>query len=79
MKASVVDLRYKTKEVLRALERRETVTILYHGKVRGTIVPAGDRPPTRVTEHPFFGMTATDTRRVQEVLDELRGGRSRAL
>ncbi len=36
MKASTVDLRYKMKEILRALralERRETVTILYHGKV----------------------------------------------
>ncbi len=33
MKASIVDLRYKMKEILRALERRETVTILYHGKV----------------------------------------------
>ncbi len=79
MSASIVDLRYKMREVLRALERRETVTILYHGKVRGTIVPAGEQPQTRVSAHPFFGMTATDTRRVQDVLDELRGGRFRAL
>ena len=32
MKASIVDLRYKMKEVLAALKRNETVHILYHGK-----------------------------------------------
>ena len=40
MEASVVDLRYKMKDVLEALERRETVRILYHGKLKGTIIPA---------------------------------------
>ena len=39
MKATVSDLRCKMGDVLRALHRRETVTILYHGKVKGTIVP----------------------------------------
>ncbi len=79
MHASIVDLRYKMKEVLRALERRETVTILYHGRVKGTIVPVEERARTSVATHPFFGMTATDTRSVAAVLDELRGGRFRAL
>lgn len=79
MHASIVDLRYKMKDILRALERRETVTILYHGKVKGTIVPAERHPEPRVTAHAFFGMTADDTRPVEAVLDELRGGRLRAL
>jgi antitoxin (DNA-binding transcriptional repressor) of toxin-antitoxin stability system len=79
MHASIVDLRYKMKDILRALERRETVTILYHGKVKGSIVPAERHPEPRVTTHAFFGMAADDTRPVEAVLDELRGGRFRAL
>ncbi len=44
MKASVDDLRYKMNEVLKALDRREKVTLIYHGKVKGTIVPFEKRP-----------------------------------
>ena len=79
MQASIVDLRYKMKEILRALERRETVTILYHGKKRGTIVPAERAAEPRVTAHPFFGMRADDAHSVETVMDRLRGGRFRAL
>ena len=39
MKASVVDLRYRMKDVLKALRRRESVEILYHGKTAGIILP----------------------------------------
>ncbi len=79
MQASIVDLRYRMKDILRALERRETVTILYHGKVKGTIVPAERDAEPRVTAHPFFGMRADDARPVEKVIDALRGGRFRAL
>jgi antitoxin (DNA-binding transcriptional repressor) of toxin-antitoxin stability system len=79
MQASIVDLRYKMKEILRALERRETVTILYHGKKKGRIVPAERDAEPRVTAHPFFGMRADDARSVEKVIDRLRGGRFRAL
>jgi antitoxin (DNA-binding transcriptional repressor) of toxin-antitoxin stability system len=79
MQASIVDLRYKMKDILRALERRETVTILYHGKVKGTIVPAARDVEPRVTAHPFFGMRADDARPVEKVVEELRAGRFRAL
>jgi hypothetical protein len=34
MEASVLDLRYRMDEVLKALDRREKVIILYHGKVK---------------------------------------------
>ena len=54
MKATVVDLRYRMKEVLTALDRREKVIILYHGKVKGTIIPAGATTTIDVEEHPFF-------------------------
>jgi len=37
MKANVVDLRYKMNDVLKALDRNEQVTVLYHGKVKGII------------------------------------------
>ena len=42
MNATFVDLRYKTAEILAALDKREHVTILYHGKPRATIVPLGE-------------------------------------
>jgi len=79
MQASIVDLRYKMRDILRALERRETVTVLYHGKVRGTIVPAERAAEPRVAAHPFFGMRTGDARPVEKVVEELRGGRFRAL
>lgn len=34
-----MDLRYKMNDVLKALDRNERVTILYHGKIKGVIVP----------------------------------------
>jgi len=34
MRASVVNLRYKMKDVLEALEKNEKVTILYHSRKR---------------------------------------------
>ena len=39
MKASVVDLRYKMNDILKALDRNETVSVLYHGKMKGVIIP----------------------------------------
>ncbi|MEK6766582.1 MAG: type II toxin-antitoxin system Phd/YefM family antitoxin [Planctomycetota bacterium] len=56
MKASVIDLRYKMKDVLKALDRKEEVTILYHGKVTGVIVPVNNKKYKKVKDHPFFGM-----------------------
>ena len=56
MEASVLDLRYKMKTVLEALERREEVRILYHGKIKGTIVPASRKREAKIADHPFFGM-----------------------
>ena len=79
MEASVVDLRYKMKEVLEALERREKVEILYHGKVKGTIVPPPVVRGSKVAGHPFFGMKAESGKTVREEINELRGGRHNAL
>ena len=75
MKATIVELRYKMKEVLKALEQRENVTILYHGKVKGTIIPAKTNSIAKVEEHPFFGMNRNDSASVKELMDKLRGSR----
>lgn len=81
MKASVVDLRTKMKEVLQALGRHEQVEILYHGKVAGIITSPKMRlkKRTRVQDHPLFGMhrDAHKGRSVGEIMDGLRGGRYR--
>ena len=77
MKASALDLRYRMNEVLKALDRRERVSLLYHGKVKGAIVPIGGKGTVRNPDHPFFGMGATEEGSVTAVMDRLRGGRYR--
>lgn len=77
MKASVVDLRYKMKNILKALDRNETVTIMYHGKEKGIIIPSTLSTDLRVSQHPFFGMRAIDnTKSVEDVMEELRSSRN---
>jgi prevent-host-death family protein len=57
MKASIVDLRYHMKDVLRALDRGEPVTVLYRGKEKARLVPiAADTPKMKVEDHPACGM-----------------------
>lgn len=76
MNASILDLRYKTNDILAALDKRERVTILYHGKPRGTIIPLeNDTSAGKVCEHEFFNMYAKETEAVEDVMERLRGGR----
>ena len=72
MKASIVDLRYKTKDILKALERNESVTVLYHGKVRGVIKPVKEKSVAKVKGHAFFGMDKKPEATVLEELGNLR-------
>jgi len=72
MKASIVDLRYKTREILEALDRNESVTVLYHGRVKGIIHPAGQPSRRMICEHPFFGMHADAEGSVEEAMERLR-------
>jgi hypothetical protein len=72
MKASIVDLRYKTKDILKALEKNETVTVLYHGKVKGVIKPVKEKFAGKVEDHPFFGMIEQYEETVLEQLGHLR-------
>lgn len=76
MKASVVDLRYKMNDVLKALDRNEEITIFYRGKVKGVLVPSKKKTQLKIVDHPFFGMfVEADKTSVQEELDYLRRAR----
>ncbi len=72
MKASIIDLRYKTKDILKALDRNESVTVLYHGKVKGVIKPTREKLLTKVKDHPFFGMGSKNEETVIEEMENLR-------
>ena len=69
MKATVVDLRYRMNDILKALAMNEKVTVLYHGKVKGVLVPVAQNKDMSMTDHPFFGMSSQDSNK--SVLDEL--------
>lgn len=76
MEASIVDLRYDTKNVILALRRNEKVKIYYHNKLIGTIVP--ERPKLgkkKLKNHPFFGMYSDEKQSVEWQMDRLRGER----
>ena len=58
MTATIVDLRNHMKDVLRAIDRGETVTILYRGKEKAKLTPvnqAAEAAP-RMEDQPIFGM-----------------------
>jgi len=78
MKASVIDLRYRMNEILKAIDRNEEVTILYHGKVKGVIKPNISKGRRRISDHPFFNMCPSK-KSVHEVMADLRGDRYRAI
>jgi prevent-host-death family protein len=79
MKATAKEMRFKTKEILAAIERGEEVTITYRGKEKAKIVPLEQERSTNTgeEEEPLFGIWRTNKRvaDVNAYLDELRGGR----
>ncbi|MEM1157833.1 MAG: type II toxin-antitoxin system prevent-host-death family antitoxin [Verrucomicrobiota bacterium] len=77
MKAKIIDLRYRTKDVLASLERGEPVEITSHGKLKGVIEPvkpAAQQQAMRVQDHPMFG-SLPDEETVEAKIDQLRGTR----
>lgn len=74
MKASIVDLRYHMRDVLKALGRNEEVEVLFHKKTIGIISPIKKISIKKVEDHPFFGM-AKGTASVNETMKKIRGGR----
>lgn len=75
MEASIVELRYKMNDVLRALDRKEEVTVLYRGKVKGTIKPVQSSTEADALKHPFFGSEKGRCETIADKMDKLRGGR----
>jgi len=73
MKASVLDLRRRMAEVLKALDRNESVKILYRGRERAVLVPVGmtQRKGRLVKEHAAFGMWK-DHDQLQDVAAHVR-------
>ena len=78
MKATILDLRYHMKDVLRALERSEVVQILYHGKLKGILVPPKKESKKNIEDHPFFGMCKDEKESVDKQMQKLRGDRYNA-
>lgn len=57
MNVSTVDLRYRTKDILRAVERGESVTVLHRGKEKARIVPpAAKRAAPKLRTPEAFGL-----------------------
>jgi antitoxin (DNA-binding transcriptional repressor) of toxin-antitoxin stability system len=58
MKATIVDLRRRMADVLRALDRNEAVKVFYRGRERAILVPVGivKHEAGSVMEHSAFGM-----------------------
>ena len=58
MKATFLDLRKRSKDIVRALDRNQSVTLYYRGKAKGVILPAS-RPKAGmipIRDHRAFGM-----------------------
>ena len=78
MEATVVDLRYRMNDVLKALDRSESVSVLYRGKVKGVIQPVARASTARLRDHAFFG-SRESAESVEKTVERLRGGRYRDL
>ena len=75
MKASFVDLRKRSSEIIRALHRKEQVTVLYRGKPAAVMQPIGceaDQPKVRAADHAAFGLWA-EREDLSDVAAHVRG------
>jgi prevent-host-death family protein len=81
MKVSVLDLRRRMKDILRAVDRGESVTILRRGRAWAVSVPEGRSSAARddVRTQAAFGMwkNREDLRDVAGFVRRIRQGRSR--
>lgn len=74
MKASILDMRRRMKDVLRALDQNEPVTVFYRGRKKAVIYPAtaAQGKGARVSNHPAFGMWK-DRKDMEDVRGAVRG------
>lgn len=58
MKVSFVELRKKSSEIVRALDRNERITVFYRGRAKAILEPiAGNEScATRTAQHAAFGL-----------------------
>jgi prevent-host-death family protein len=56
MKATLTELRRKTKDIMRAVERGEPVILYRRGKAKARIVPVSSNPGMKMEDHPMCGM-----------------------
>ncbi len=78
MKASLLDLRRRMGDILKAIQRNESVTLLRRGKAIAVIRPGAGQPSAmRVADHEAFGMwkTHSDFLDVEAAMAKLRKGR----
>ena len=80
MKASAKDLRYKTKEIIAALERGEEVLLTYRGEEKAKIISVSKKSyksRDRTEGSPLFGIWRGNEKvaNVDAYLDKVRGGR----
>ncbi len=80
MKASFVDLRRKSAEIIKALQRKESVTVLYRGVPTAIMRPienGNGSAGSSAREHASFGMWADhqDLEDVAAHVRQLRRGR----
>jgi len=54
MKINAVDLRRNMKDIMRAVDRNEPVTVLYHGKEKAMIRPIEQTAASSVRSLPFL-------------------------
>ena len=77
MKASILDLRRRMKDVLLALDRNESVTIFYRGKEKAILSPSRQRTDKSVKYHEALGLwrDRKDMADVDAYIRNLRKGR----
>lgn len=79
MKATFLDLRKRSKEIVKALDRSQSVTLFYRGKAKGVIVPASWPPAKSISalKHRAFGMwrDRADRSSVEAYIAKLRRAR----
>lgn len=81
MRASILDLRRNMREILKTLDRNESVTLTYHGNEKATIVPKKKAGRLDMRKHPAFGIWANrkDIADVNLTVRQIRKGRLNAL
>ncbi len=79
MKATFLDLRKRSRDIVRALDQNQSVTLFYRGKPKGVIVPASKPSEKRVSimSHRAFGMwrERSDMKNVRGAVARLRKAR----